>query len=295
MVEDARHVDRRTQTRGVAALRGVRARQARPQPRARRVAARRRRRDGAAPRPRRLHPAQRGRLDLGGPGRRHHRVAARTRRTRCSRRPATRSTGTRPSTRSPTTSPTCDADEPLRTPDPNDEHGSVYDGLLGTDTSQWAFGTDFEDPLAGVDTTVPEDVDAAELAAYCLRSATTRWSCRTGSRSGAATRRTSRRTSPWPTSPSTCSVRPGCCWPARPLRTLRGAGAAGGVAGPGRGRAGVLPRGPRVPQCPAGRDRERRLRHTIARLLLFATAGWRRSSGSSTTLTRCSPRSRPRA
>jgi ring-1,2-phenylacetyl-CoA epoxidase subunit PaaC len=54
------------------------------------------------------------------------------------------------------------------TPDPNDEHGSVYDGLLGTDTSQWAFGTDFEDPLAGVDTTVPAELDAAELAGYCL-------------------------------------------------------------------------------------------------------------------------------
>jgi len=53
-------------------------------------------------------------------------------------------------------------------PDPNDAHGSVYDDLLGTDTSHWAFGTDFEDPLAGVDTTVPEDVDPAELAAYCL-------------------------------------------------------------------------------------------------------------------------------
>jgi ring-1,2-phenylacetyl-CoA epoxidase subunit PaaC len=53
-------------------------------------------------------------------------------------------------------------------PDPNEEHGSVYDGLLGTDTSQWAFGTDFEDPLAGVDTTVPDDLDPAELAAYCL-------------------------------------------------------------------------------------------------------------------------------
>jgi ring-1,2-phenylacetyl-CoA epoxidase subunit PaaC len=53
-------------------------------------------------------------------------------------------------------------------PDPNDDHGSVYDGLLGTDTSQWAFGTDFEDPLAGVDTTVPADLDPAELAAYCL-------------------------------------------------------------------------------------------------------------------------------
>jgi ring-1,2-phenylacetyl-CoA epoxidase subunit PaaC len=54
------------------------------------------------------------------------------------------------------------------TPDPSHEDGSVYDGLLGTDTSQWAFGTDFEDPLAGVDTTVPADVDAAALAAYCL-------------------------------------------------------------------------------------------------------------------------------
>jgi ring-1,2-phenylacetyl-CoA epoxidase subunit PaaC len=53
-------------------------------------------------------------------------------------------------------------------PDPNDEHGSVYDGLLGTDASHWAFGTDFEDPLAGVDTTVPEGVDPSTLAAYCL-------------------------------------------------------------------------------------------------------------------------------
>ena len=53
-------------------------------------------------------------------------------------------------------------------PDPNDEHGSVYDGLLGTDSSQWAFGTDFEDPLAGVDTTLPDGVDGAELATYCV-------------------------------------------------------------------------------------------------------------------------------
>ncbi|MEV4582550.1 1,2-phenylacetyl-CoA epoxidase subunit PaaC [Nonomuraea jabiensis] len=36
------------------------------------------------------------------------------------------------------------------------------------DSSQWAFGTGFEDPLAGVDTTVPPGVDAAELAARCL-------------------------------------------------------------------------------------------------------------------------------
>jgi ring-1,2-phenylacetyl-CoA epoxidase subunit PaaC len=52
-------------------------------------------------------------------------------------------------------------------------HESAYDGLLEDhhapgDDSQWAFGTDFEDPLAGVDTTVPEGVDHQALAAYCL-------------------------------------------------------------------------------------------------------------------------------
>jgi len=54
------------------------------------------------------------------------------------------------------------------TPDPSHADGSVYDGLLGSDPTQWAFGTDFEDPLAGVDTTVPDGLDAADLAAYCL-------------------------------------------------------------------------------------------------------------------------------
>jgi ring-1,2-phenylacetyl-CoA epoxidase subunit PaaC len=56
------------------------------------------------------------------------------------------------------------------TPDPSHvpDHDSVYDGLLGGDASQWAFGTDFEDPLAGVDTTVPDGVDRHELAVYCL-------------------------------------------------------------------------------------------------------------------------------
>jgi len=48
------------------------------------------------------------------------------------------------------------------------DHDSVYDGLLGGDASQWAFGTDFEDPLAGVDTTIPAGVDGDLLAAYCL-------------------------------------------------------------------------------------------------------------------------------
>jgi ring-1,2-phenylacetyl-CoA epoxidase subunit PaaC len=47
------------------------------------------------------------------------------------------------------------------------EHDTVYDGLLVND-AHWAFGTDFEDPLAGVDTTVPGGIDASDLAAYCL-------------------------------------------------------------------------------------------------------------------------------
>ena len=53
------------------------------------------------------------------------------------------------------------------TPDPSHAplHESVYDGLPGSDDSQWAFGTDFEDPLAGLDTTVPDGVDQHDLAA----------------------------------------------------------------------------------------------------------------------------------
>lgn len=51
--------------------------------------------------------------------------------------------------------------------DTEGEHDNAYAGLLGND-AHWAFGTDFEDPLAGVDTTIPDGVDAAELAQYCL-------------------------------------------------------------------------------------------------------------------------------
>src|SRR5205823_3848082 len=75
------------------------------------------------------------------------------------RRPATRSTGTRPSTTSPPTSRTCDAmsdDNP-------------YDSLAEeTDDHRWAFGTGFVDPLEGIDTSVPEGMDAVGLAAQCL-------------------------------------------------------------------------------------------------------------------------------
>ncbi|MGW4548755.1 1,2-phenylacetyl-CoA epoxidase subunit PaaC [Streptomyces violaceorubidus] len=36
------------------------------------------------------------------------------------------------------------------------------------DDTRWAYGTGFEDPLHGVDTTVPEGVDAGALAAECV-------------------------------------------------------------------------------------------------------------------------------
>ncbi|MFC7985827.1 1,2-phenylacetyl-CoA epoxidase subunit PaaC [Streptomyces sp. NPDC057336] len=36
------------------------------------------------------------------------------------------------------------------------------------DDTRWAYGTGFEDPLHGVDTTVPGGVDAGELAAECV-------------------------------------------------------------------------------------------------------------------------------
>ncbi|MGC0366192.1 ring-1,2-phenylacetyl-CoA epoxidase subunit PaaC [Rhodococcus sp. 27YEA15] len=49
------------------------------------------------------------------------------------------------------------------------DHDSAYDGLVdGDGHGQWAFGTSFDDPLAGIDTTVPGDVDLAALAQYCL-------------------------------------------------------------------------------------------------------------------------------
>ncbi|MFJ5304616.1 1,2-phenylacetyl-CoA epoxidase subunit PaaC [Streptomyces sp. NPDC088350] len=51
----------------------------------------------------------------------------------------------------------------------SDDH--VYLSLAeGHDDSdaRWAFGTGFENPLHGVDQTVPEGTDTAQLAAYCL-------------------------------------------------------------------------------------------------------------------------------
>ena len=49
-------------------------------------------------------------------------------------------------------------------------HDNPYDGLADEldDHHRWAFGSGFTDPLEGIDTTVPEGVDPAALAAYCL-------------------------------------------------------------------------------------------------------------------------------
>ncbi|MGY1637160.1 1,2-phenylacetyl-CoA epoxidase subunit PaaC [Geodermatophilus sp. SYSU D00742] len=47
---------------------------------------------------------------------------------------------------------------------------TVYDSLANAhdDAGHWAFGTGFDEPLAGVDTTVPDGIDPADLGAYCL-------------------------------------------------------------------------------------------------------------------------------
>jgi ring-1,2-phenylacetyl-CoA epoxidase subunit PaaC len=47
---------------------------------------------------------------------------------------------------------------------------TVYEALVNAhdDEGHWAFGTGFDDPLAGVDTTVPDGIDPADLGAYCL-------------------------------------------------------------------------------------------------------------------------------
>ena len=50
----------------------------------------------------------------------------------------------------------------------NDEY-DAYAGLVEAgEETRWAFGTGFDDPLAGVDVSVPPGVDAGALAAYCL-------------------------------------------------------------------------------------------------------------------------------
>lgn len=53
--------------------------------------------------------------------------------------------------------------------DPSTHTDTAYDALAeANDDARWAYGTGFDDPLAGVDATLPEGVDGTALAAYCL-------------------------------------------------------------------------------------------------------------------------------
>lgn len=50
-----------------------------------------------------------------------------------------------------------------------DVHDNAYTGLVEADAdSRWAFGSGFDDPLAGLDVSVPPGVDGPALAAYSL-------------------------------------------------------------------------------------------------------------------------------
>ncbi|HJQ43623.1 MAG TPA: 1,2-phenylacetyl-CoA epoxidase subunit PaaC [Jatrophihabitantaceae bacterium] len=50
------------------------------------------------------------------------------------------------------------------------ENDNPYESLATVSGAEerWAYGTGFDDPLAGIDTTVPADLDARELGATCL-------------------------------------------------------------------------------------------------------------------------------
>jgi ring-1,2-phenylacetyl-CoA epoxidase subunit PaaC len=50
-----------------------------------------------------------------------------------------------------------------------DDEFAAYQSLAeDSEDHRWAFGTGFTDPLEGIDASVPDGVDAAALAAYCL-------------------------------------------------------------------------------------------------------------------------------
>lgn len=45
---------------------------------------------------------------------------------------------------------------------------NVYEAITEDNDPRWAFGTGFSDPMSGVDTAVPSDVERSDLALYCL-------------------------------------------------------------------------------------------------------------------------------
>jgi ring-1,2-phenylacetyl-CoA epoxidase subunit PaaC len=51
----------------------------------------------------------------------------------------------------------------------NRDEENAYDALTSAEAdARWAYGTGFDDPLAGVETAVPDGVDPQQLAAECL-------------------------------------------------------------------------------------------------------------------------------
>lgn len=53
--------------------------------------------------------------------------------------------------------------------DPSTHVENAYESLSEAhDDARWAYGTGFDDPLAGVDATLPDGIDGEALGAYCL-------------------------------------------------------------------------------------------------------------------------------
>ena len=129
---------------------------------------------------------------------------------------------------------------------------------------RWAFGTGFTDPLEGIDTSVPAGIDAdalADLLPDARRRRADLLPPPAAVDDPAA--RARGRDRAWPTSPSTCSARPGCCWPAPAP-----------IDGPHRGRARVLPRRDASSATSAwSSTRDDDFAELVGRLLVFST--WR--------------------
>ena len=140
---------------------------------------------------------------------------------------------------------------------------TVYDALDHAHGGEghWAFGTGFDEPLAGVDTTVPDGVDPADLGAYCLML-------------GDDALVLAQRLTQWITAAPELEEEVALANIALDLlgqaRLLLARAGSVGVLGrsrdaghrldPRRGRAGLLPRRRRVPLHRPGGGAERRLR-----------------------------------
>jgi len=143
------------------------AQQARAQPRARRLAARRRPADGPAARPRPVHQGATRASASGWSGRPTSRRPARTRRTRSSRPAATRCTATPPSTTSPTRSRISDRAAAQETR--WDSTTALRGDHRGAGRPAVGLRHRVRQPARrGSTPALPAGVAGADLAAYCL-------------------------------------------------------------------------------------------------------------------------------